>query len=147
MGPSSPIRCRICGFENVGLAPEREKSERGSVFVCVLKGWVGGCPRSYTTHFTHETRTQTAPVGGHKTTCKSVGVTKLNHCIYLGGELGELAVLNELAEVEEGGVLGLRHRRHERDDGLGDGLLVLKAAWGIYLIMYSYLFIYRYVRL
>mmetsp|Transcript_4894 Transcript_4894/g.17633 ORF Transcript_4894/g.17633 Transcript_4894/m.17633 type:complete len:665 (+) Transcript_4894:501-2495(+) len=45
----------------------------------------------------------------------------------LGGQVGELAVLDELAKVRERRLLGLGDRPDDPEDGIDDGLLVLKA--------------------
>lgn len=51
-----------------------------------------------------------------------------------GGQHGELAVLNELAQVRQPGLLALRVLLNDADDAVHDGPLVLKAAlqpgWG-----------------
>ena len=52
---------------------------------------------------------------------------------YLGGKIREFAVLYELAQVEEGGVLGLGDGIHQRDDGFGDAFLVFEAACCFFL--------------
>ena len=45
---------------------------------------------------------------------------------YLRRQIRELAVLDEFTQVKERGVLRLRDSIHQRDDRLGNGLLVLK---------------------